>query len=112
MREACGAVYVGKWQEGKKHGWGTKTYNVGAVYSGEWKADMKHGPIERRAQRTSACVVCVLSGRAPDTRHARRRALCQRCVTAATRCDGIAPSQEGAAPTAAVFCGRLQVMGR
>jgi hypothetical protein len=38
-----GAKYVGKWQDGKRHGQGTMTYPDGAKYVGEWQDGKRHG---------------------------------------------------------------------
>ena len=45
---ADGAVYLGEWKDGKKHGQGTYTYPsrhkyYGDKYDGEWKDDKAHG---------------------------------------------------------------------
>ena len=38
-----GDVYVGEWDENKKHGKGTMTRKTGDSYEGEWKNDKYHG---------------------------------------------------------------------
>ena len=38
-----GAVYVGDWKDGKRHGTGTYHHRNDYVYEGAWVKDMKHG---------------------------------------------------------------------
>ena len=39
MKYANGDVYIGEWQNNKRHGQGTTSYPDGGVDSGEWKRD-------------------------------------------------------------------------
>ena len=50
MAYTNGDMYIGKWKDGKRHGWGSMMYGKGTftdalvpVYTGEWKDGERHG---------------------------------------------------------------------
>ena len=42
-RHLIGGRYIGEWENGKKHGYGTRDYLNGMCYTGEWQNDLRHG---------------------------------------------------------------------
>lgn len=43
MMLADGTVYVGQWEQGKRHGWGRLDYKNGSYYEGTWESDTMSG---------------------------------------------------------------------